>query len=43
MSVLVNKDSKVIFQGITGSFGSRHARACDENLDTQLLCRRSPP
>ena len=28
MSVLVNKDSKVIFQGITGSFGSRHARAC---------------
>jgi len=30
MSILVNKDTKVIFQGITGSFGSQHARACIE-------------
>jgi succinyl-CoA synthetase alpha subunit len=28
MSILVNKHSKVIFQGITGSFGSRHAKGC---------------
>ena len=30
MSVLVNKDTKVIVQGITGSAGTRHARACIE-------------
>jgi succinyl-CoA synthetase alpha subunit len=30
MSVLVDKDTKVIIQGITGSFGSRHARGCIE-------------
>jgi succinyl-CoA synthetase alpha subunit len=28
MSILVNKDTKVVFQGITGEFGSVHARAC---------------
>jgi succinyl-CoA synthetase alpha subunit len=28
MSILVNKDTKVVFQGITGEFGSLHARAC---------------
>ncbi len=28
MSILVDKHSKVIFQGITGSFGSRHAKGC---------------
>jgi succinyl-CoA synthetase alpha subunit len=28
MSILVNKDTKVLFQGITGEFGSVHARAC---------------
>ena len=28
MSILVNKDTKVIFQGITGEFGAFHARAC---------------
>jgi succinyl-CoA synthetase alpha subunit len=36
MSILVNKDTKVIFQGITGSFGSRHARACIE-YGTQVV------
>jgi len=30
MSILVNTDTKVIFQGITGSFGSLHAKACME-------------
>ena len=28
MSILVNKDTRVVFQGITGAFGSQHARAC---------------
>ena len=28
MSILINKDTKVVFQGITGEFGSQHARAC---------------
>jgi succinyl-CoA synthetase alpha subunit len=30
MSILVNKETKVVFQGITGSEGSFHARACME-------------
>jgi succinyl-CoA synthetase alpha subunit len=28
MSILVDKNTKVVIQGITGSFGSRHARGC---------------
>ncbi len=36
MSILVNKDSKVIFQGITGAFGSMHAKACME-YGTQVV------
>jgi succinyl-CoA synthetase alpha subunit len=28
MSILVNKDTRVVFQGITGEYGSLHARAC---------------
>lgn len=28
MSILVNKDTRVVFQGITGSAGSFHARQC---------------
>jgi len=28
MSILVNKDTKVVFQGITGEYGALHARAC---------------
>lgn len=36
MSILVNKHSKVIFQGITGSFGSRHAKGCIE-YGTQVV------
>jgi len=30
MSILINKDSRVAFQGITGEFGGIHARACME-------------
>ena len=28
MSILINKDSKIIVQGITGSEGSFHAQQC---------------
>jgi len=28
MSILVDKNTRVVFQGITGEFGSLHARAC---------------
>jgi len=28
MSILVNKDTRVVIQGITGEYGSQHARAC---------------
>src|SRR4026209_2160881 len=28
MSILVDKNSRVVFQGITGEFGSMHARGC---------------
>ena len=28
MSILVNKDTRVVFQGITGEYGSLHAKAC---------------
>jgi succinyl-CoA synthetase alpha subunit len=28
MSILIDKDTKVVFQGITGEFGSLHAKAC---------------
>ena len=30
MSILVNKDTRVVFQGITGEAGGLHARACIE-------------
>jgi succinyl-CoA synthetase alpha subunit len=30
MSILVNKGTRVVFQGITGASGSQHARACIE-------------
>ncbi len=36
MSVLVNKDTKVIIQGITGGYGSKHARGCIE-YGTQIV------
>jgi succinyl-CoA synthetase alpha subunit len=28
MAILINKDTRVVIQGITGEYGSQHARAC---------------
>ena len=41
MSVLVNKNTKVVIQGITGSFGSLHARACID-YGTQVVAGAVP-
>jgi succinyl-CoA synthetase alpha subunit len=41
MSILVNKDSNVICQGITGSAGSFHARMCKE-YGTRLVAGVTP-
>jgi succinyl-CoA synthetase alpha subunit len=41
MSVLVNKNTRVICQGITGSYGARHARACLA-YGTQLVAGVTP-
>ena len=30
MAILINKDTKVICQGITGSFGAVHTKGCYE-------------
>ncbi len=41
MSILVNKDTKVITQGITGSTGQLHTRACRE-YGTQMVAGVTP-
>ena len=41
MSVLVNKNTKVVVQGITGSQGALHARACIE-YGTQIVSGVTP-
>ena len=41
MSVLVNKNTKVVVQGITGSQGALHARACRE-YGTQIVAGVTP-
>ena len=41
MSILVDKDSRVVFQGITGEFGSLHARACLE-YGTKIVAGVTP-
>jgi len=41
MSILINKDTKVIVQGITGSAGSFHAKACLE-YGTQIVAGVTP-
>jgi succinyl-CoA synthetase alpha subunit len=41
MSILVNKDTRVVFQGITGEFGSLHARACID-YGTQVVAGVTP-
>ncbi len=42
MSVLVNKNTKILVQGITGSQGSLHAKACKEYCDTQIVAGVTP-
>jgi succinyl-CoA synthetase alpha subunit len=42
MSVLVNKDTKVVVQGLTGAQGSLHARACKEYCGTQVVAGVTP-
>ncbi|MBT4286933.1 MAG: succinate--CoA ligase subunit alpha, partial [Deltaproteobacteria bacterium] len=42
MSVLVNKDTKILVQGITGSQGSLHTKACKEYCDTQIVAGVTP-
>jgi succinyl-CoA synthetase alpha subunit len=37
MSVLVNKDTRVIVQGFTGAQGSLHAKLCVEYFSTQIV------
>jgi succinyl-CoA synthetase alpha subunit len=41
MSILVNKDTRVVFQGITGASGSLHARACLE-YGTKIVAGVTP-
>src|SRR5574341_1214220 len=41
MSVLVNKNSRVLTQGITGSTGQFHTRACKE-YGTQMVAGVTP-
>ena len=42
MSVLVNKDTKILVQGITGAQGSLHAAACKAYCDTQIVAGVTP-
>ena len=37
MSVLINKDTRIIVQGITGAQGSLHTKLCKEYYNTQIL------
>jgi succinyl-CoA synthetase alpha subunit len=41
MSILVNKNTRVVFQGITGEFGALHARACIK-YGTQVVAGVTP-
>ncbi|HEX6273748.1 MAG TPA: succinate--CoA ligase subunit alpha, partial [Polyangiaceae bacterium] len=41
MSILVNKNTKVVVQGITGSAGSFHARQCIA-YGTQIVAGVTP-
>jgi succinyl-CoA synthetase alpha subunit len=41
MSILVNKNSKVVVQGITGNEGSFHAKACME-YGTKIVAGVTP-
>ena len=37
MSVLVDKNTKIIVQGLTGSQGTLHAKLCREYFDTKIV------
>lgn len=37
MSILVDKNTRILVQGLTGSQGSLHARLCKEYFDTQIV------
>ena len=37
MSILVNKDTRVVFQGITGESGALHARAYPNEMIVHLF------
>ena len=41
MSVLINSETRVICQGITGSYGGRHAKACLD-YGTKLVAGVTP-
>jgi len=41
MAILVDKNTKVVFQGITGSAGSFHAKQCIA-YGTQVVAGRYP-
>ncbi len=41
MAILVNKDTRVVFQGITGSSGGFHAKGCHA-YGTQVVCGVTP-
>ncbi len=42
MTVLVNSDTKIMVQGITGSQGSLHARGCKEYANTKVVAGVTP-
>ena len=37
MSILVNQDTKIIVQGLTGSQGTLHAKLCRDYFDTKIV------
>ncbi|MBI2389195.1 MAG: succinate--CoA ligase subunit alpha [Deltaproteobacteria bacterium] len=41
MAILVNKDTRVVFQGITGATGAFHARGCNA-YGTNVVCGVTP-
>ena len=42
MSVLVDRSTKILVQGITGSQGSLHTKACKEYCDTRIVAGVTP-
>ena len=42
MSIFVNKNTKILVQGLTGAQGSLHARMCKEYSDTKIVAGVTP-